>query len=381
MATLQQKSQAIDTSQDLDELNVPESSHQNPLWKIVKSTAKRAHASWETTLAEGMQKHQHAINEAVKGAQNFVTQSAQKATDTSDAVAKGMSSETSSGIKIFRQSLGLKAASDELERELKLSESALGSSPAITPKQRTTLNELARAEQKVIQANNAQRLDVTLSKNEHLSNDRQSIQTELQAIGEAGINALTKLRMDFRAARSQIEQLNRTGQPVDVAKVFEAVRKTESKPEGDRSKIVSLLVGQSPAEESVADPNRQTPAQPEGPSVAMAEPKPKLQVVEPKTAPQQETSEISDILQSLSKTRLRKIATAINAKVEEANKITKIRSRDREELLGILSSSERLSLLAQNRELIDDNLTATAALTLKGDRVTSSLTPNSDTKQ
>ena len=125
MATLHQNPQTIDANQeqDLDELHIPAPHPQNPLWKIVKSTAKRAHESWEATLADGMQKHQDAINGMVKGAQTLVNQSVHTATNAYDSVAKGVTTEARAGIKIVRQSLGLKAASDELERELKLSES------------------------------------------------------------------------------------------------------------------------------------------------------------------------------------------------------------------------------------------------------------------
>ena len=153
MATLHQNPQATDANQeqDLDELQVPEPHRQNPLWKIIKSTAKRTHESWEVALADGMQKHQNAISGVVKGAHTFVNQSIHTATNAYDSVAKGVTTEARAGIKVVRQSLGLKAASDELDRELKLSESALGGSPALPHEQRVALNKLVRAEQSTIQ--------------------------------------------------------------------------------------------------------------------------------------------------------------------------------------------------------------------------------------
>ncbi|NET38233.1 MAG: hypothetical protein F6K19_40590 [Cyanothece sp. SIO1E1] len=365
MVTLNESPQQLDVSQgldDLDALKVPEPKRGNPLWNAIASTAKRAHQAWEQGLEEGMNNHQKAVDGAIEGARNFLNNSV----ETANNALKTAADEAKAGTAIVRNTLATKAANDELQRDLKLNESSLGASSAISREERLQLNEIARAEHRTIQDDSARRLEATFTKNENLASNRSEINSELQAIGTTSVDATSKLRMDLNATKAKVEQMNREGQPVDVAKVFSQVRAADSNPERDRSQVVSLLVGQGqPTEDRTAIPNA-APVQPEPKLAIVPETSADHQEVSPGPGTEPDYSETRGKLSQLSKTRLQRIARTINGDSQVQDKIAGINHMGKEQLLEVLGNSERLSFLTQNPDIIADNTpTKTAASSMK----------------
>ncbi|MDV3352049.1 hypothetical protein QGP82_25435 [Leptothoe sp. LEGE 181152] len=114
---------------------------------------------------------------------------------------------------------------------------------AIPQEQLEQLQALAETAHEGIKEQAEAKLEQVLLANDTTVTTRTDVRAALETLSEESLNETTKLRMDIKATRAEIERLNRAGTPVDVDAVFEQVRATESNPDTDRSRIVSYIAG------------------------------------------------------------------------------------------------------------------------------------------
>lgn len=304
---------------DIDLTEVSAAVQKTPLWKMAKSTMSR--------IGETLDNTTKAIRETVK-------------------------TEADSGIQVVRNTIAIKAANDELIRDLNIAKSPLGNSAAISQDQLEQLQVLAETAHESIKEQAEAKLDQVLLANNTTSTTRADVRAALETLSEESLNETTKLRMDIKAARAEFERLNRAGHPVDVEAVFEQVRATESNPNTDRSRIVSYIAGSGQQDipstttpEIVVTPNTST-------SMATAEAIPASETI---SVPPDYTVLKSELTET-SQEGLRRIARAINKinKPKGAPTIPGInRKGNRSVLLAVLSKDDMLAVID------DNNLTET----------------------
>lgn len=304
---------------DIDLTEVSAVVQKTPLWKMAKSTMSR--------IGETLDNTTKAIRETVK-------------------------TETESGIQVVRNTLAIKAANDELARDLNIAKSPLGNSAAIPQEQLEQLQVLAETAHESIKEQAEAKLDQVLLANNTTSTTRADVRATLETLSEDSLNETTKLRMDIKAARAELERLNRTGTPVDVEAVFEQVRATESNPDTDRSRIVSYIAGSGQQDialttdpEIVVKPNPLPNADP-----TKAVSAPETVVIAP------DYTVLKSELTETSQEGLRRIARAINKinKPKGAPTIPGInRKGNKNALLEVLSKDDMLAVID------DNNLTET----------------------
>ena len=299
---------------DIDLTEVSAAVQKTPLWKIAKSTMSR--------IGETLDNTTKAIREAVK-------------------------TEAESGIQVVRNTIAIKAANDELIRDLNIAKSSLGNSAAIPQEQLKQLQVLAETAHEGIKEQAETKLEQILLANNTISTTRADVRAALKTLSEESLNETTKLRMDIKAARAKLEHLNRTGHPVDVEAVFKKVRATESNPDMDRSRIVSYIAGSgqqgiasTPTPEIVVEPNP-FPNMASGKLIPAPE---GIAVVPDYTVLKSELTETSQ-------EGLRRIARAIN-KINKPKGEPTIpginRKGNRNALLEVLSKDDMLAVIADN---------------------------------